>query len=115
MTVRPSSPGLPRSTHKRSRRAGPTKTARSKTRHECANPTLPSFFDCFQEMLGVDARGDKLRAVPHHCGEHAFPVEIYERHVAHIHDATAVAIRTVRLFPIRFELRNPRSAEPPLQ
>ena len=66
-------------------------------------------------MLGVHTGGDKLGAILDHRGENTFTVQIHERHAAYVHKAVAVSILTVRLFPIRFELRNPWPREPPLQ
>jgi hypothetical protein len=66
-------------------------------------------------MLGVDARGDELRAVLDHRGENTFSVQVHERHAAYVHNAAAVSVLTMRLFPIQFELCNPWPREPALQ
>src|SRR4029077_4153718 len=65
--------------------------------------------------LRVDACSEKFSTVSHHLGEDSLSVEIYERHVTHVHDAFVFSIFTMRLFPIRLELRNPGPGKPPLQ
>jgi hypothetical protein len=66
-------------------------------------------------VFRVDACSEKFSTVPHHLCEDSLSVEIYERHVTHVHDAFAFSILTMSLFPIRFELRNPGSGEAALQ
>jgi hypothetical protein len=66
-------------------------------------------------VLGINARGDELRAILHHRGEHSFSIQIHECHAAQVHYALSKFILTVRLLPIRFELRYPRPGEPALQ
>ena len=108
-------PLVPYALDKKSMKATPAKTARSSAPHKFADPALTPLFQHFQDVLGVHARGDELRTILHHRGKYAFPLQIHERHAAHVHDAFVISILTVRLFPIRFELRDPRFGEPTLQ
>jgi hypothetical protein len=103
------------SMRKRSSSAFLGKTARSRTSRKSANPALTPFLEPFQDVPGVHARGDKLRAIFHHCGEHAFSLQVHECHATHVHHAFVVSIRAMRLFPTRFELRNPGAGKPALQ
>src|ERR1700731_92448 len=48
--------------------------ARSRTAYDFADPTLTPLFQRLQNVLGVHARGDKLRAILDHRGENAFSV-----------------------------------------
>jgi hypothetical protein len=102
-------PRFSRALDKQPRETIPRKTQRSKTSHKFANPGLTTLLQNFQNVLGVHACGDEFRAVLYHRSEHAFTFQIHERHSAHVHDTFAASICTVRLFPIRFELRNPRT------
>src|ERR1700733_4947361 len=69
-----------------------SKTVHSPTHDKFANPALASLLQDLQDVFGVHARGDELRAGLHHCGEHAFSVQIHERHAAHVNHAFAIAI-----------------------
>lgn len=95
--------------------ASTKKSAPSRTPDEFADPALTPFLQNLQDVLRIYARGDELRAVLHHRGEHPFSVQVDERHAAYVHYALAASILTVRLFPIRFQLRDPGPREPALQ
>src|SRR6266699_1045356 len=104
-TVMTKHPISPWSTYQRSSRASPARAAWSKTPRKFAHPALTSLLEHLQDVFGVHARGNELRPILHHCGEHAFSLQIHKCHATDVHDAFAVAIRAVRLFPIRFQLR----------
>jgi hypothetical protein len=108
-------PRLSHAIDKQSDQATPPKTVRSKAPHKFADPALTPLLQRLQDVLGVDSRGEELRAILHHRSEHAFSLQIHERHAAYVHDAFAISIQAMWLFPIRFELRNPWPREPAFQ
>jgi hypothetical protein len=75
--------------------ATPAKRQCSSTPDDFADPALTPLLQRLQNMLGVDASGDELRAILDHRGENSFSIQIHERHVTNVNDALAGSILTV--------------------
>jgi len=78
-------------------------------------PALALPLDQLDDVFGVDAAGDELRAGSAHHAERLFALVVDERDVAEVHDAFARVAPTVRVLPTGFEFRNPRRNEAALQ